>query len=288
MVAFLSTVSTIFSKSDSTNIFINWCIGSASVIPREFIMNTKIRELLSSNDNLSSAASSIMSSAVVHQETASESRIGLQVRRGSTRLEPPGLKRFKNTHKSAGSGTVSIRVERKERKAEWVEQQATTGPKFSVTLWKSRGIQEKPKQVWLSQRMIQCITLETVSQVNQVKCSRVYDASKPMRAVLDDLLDRLNDILKSQLGVEEDIRWYAFCNPISQRHYLTPIQGPKSRFLPRKMPKLEYPSSIFERMSNLTLQQLATGKRSSYRKGMVRKPLIRLGSLISVLLWMRN
>ena len=66
-----------------------------------------------------------------------------------------------------------------------------------------------------------------------------------MRAVLDDLLDRLNDILKSQLGVEEDIRWYVFCNPFPQQHYLT-VQGPKSRFLPRKMPKSEYRLSIFE------------------------------------------
>jgi len=123
--------------------------------------NTKIMELLSSNTNLSSAASSIMSSAIAHQETASESRIGLQVRRGSTRSEPPGLKRFKNAHKSGGSGTVSIRVERKERKADWIEQQATTGPKFSVTLWKCHGIQEKPKQVWLSHRMIWRIILET-------------------------------------------------------------------------------------------------------------------------------
>lgn len=115
--------------------------------------NKKIMELLNSDTDLSSAASSIMSSAVAHQETASESRIGLQVRRGSASLrsEPPGLKRFKNTHKSGGSGTVSIRVERKERKTDWIEQQATTGPKFSVTLWKCHGIQGKPKQVWFSQ-----------------------------------------------------------------------------------------------------------------------------------------
>jgi hypothetical protein len=126
--------------------------------------NKKIMELLNSDTDLSSAASSIMSSAVAHQETASESRIGLQVHRGSTSLrsEPPGLKRFKNTHKSgsSASGTVSIRVERKERKTDWIEQQATTGPKFSVTLWTCHGIQEKPKQVWLSQ-WIWHIILET-------------------------------------------------------------------------------------------------------------------------------
>ncbi|KAF8967103.1 kinase-like domain-containing protein [Flammula alnicola] len=174
----------------------NGCITfyqSASAIPREFMANAKIMELLTGDatsvTNISSAANSIISSAVTHQETASESRIGLQVRRGSTRSEPAGLKRFKNTHKSGGSGTLSIRAERKEKKADWIEQQATTGPKFSVTLWKCHGIQEKPKQV------------------NQVKFSRVYGASKPMRAILEDLLERLNNILKSQLEVEEDIRW---------------------------------------------------------------------------------
>jgi hypothetical protein len=129
--------------------------------------------------------------------------------------------------------------------------------------------------------------LKLLFQVNQVKCSRVYDASKPMRAVLDDLLDRLNDILKSQLGVEEDIRWYVFCNPFPRQHYLT-FQGRKSHFLPRKMPKLEYPLSIFEQMSNSTLRQPAAGKKSLYLKGMVRKPPIMLGSSIFVLLWMRH
>ena len=139
-------------KYGSTNILINWLVGSASAIPREFMANAKIMELLTSDtayiSNLSSATSSIISSAVAHQATASESRIGLQVCQGSTRSEPPGLKRFKNTHKSGGSGTVSIQVEQKEKKADWIEQQATTGPKFSVTLWKCHGIQEKPKQVW--------------------------------------------------------------------------------------------------------------------------------------------
>jgi hypothetical protein len=161
MDALLSTVSFRCSKSTSTNILINWCIGSASAIPCEFMANAKIMELLSSNINLSSAASSIMSSAIAHQETASKYQIGLQVRQGSMRLEPPELKRFKNTHKSGGSGTVSIRVKRKERKADWIEQQATMGPKFSVTLWKCHSIQEKPKQVWLSHHMIWCIILET-------------------------------------------------------------------------------------------------------------------------------
>jgi hypothetical protein len=137
-----------------TNILAIWHVESASAVPREFMANTKIMELLISDSdaaasitNLSSTASSIISSAVAHQETASESRIGLQVRRGSTRSEPAGLKRFKNTQKSGGSSTVSIRAERKDRKGDWIEQQATTGPKFSVTLWICHDIHEKPKQV---------------------------------------------------------------------------------------------------------------------------------------------
>lgn len=43
------------------------------------MVNTKIMEPLSSGTYLSSATGSIMSSAVAHQETASESWIGLQV-----------------------------------------------------------------------------------------------------------------------------------------------------------------------------------------------------------------
>ena len=66
-----------YLKSGSTNIPIS--IGSASAIPQEFMAIAKIMELLSSNTNLSSAASSIMSSAITHQEMASESQIGLQV-----------------------------------------------------------------------------------------------------------------------------------------------------------------------------------------------------------------
>ena len=110
-----------------------------------------------------------------------------------------------------------------------------------------------------------------------------------MRAILEDLLDHLNDILKSQLGVEEDICWYVFRfhNLFLQQRYLT-VQGPKSHFLPKKMPKLEYPLSVFEQMSSFTLQQLVTGKRSLYLNSMVQKPHIRLGSLIFVLLWMRH
>lgn len=113
--------------------------------------NAKIMGQLMNNaapiSNLSSTASSIISSAVAHQETASESRIGVQVHRGSTRLEPAGLTRFKNLQKSGGNKTVSIRGERKEKKVDWIEQQSAIGPKFSITLWKSHGAEEKPKQV---------------------------------------------------------------------------------------------------------------------------------------------
>lgn len=110
----------------------------------------KIMELLAGDATrpasfISSAASSILGTAVAHQETASGSRIGLQVRRGTTRSEPVGLARFKNLPKPGGS---SIRVERKEKKTDWIQQKATTGPKFSVTLWKCRGVDAKPKQVY--------------------------------------------------------------------------------------------------------------------------------------------
>jgi hypothetical protein len=151
MGALLSTVSFKCLKCGSTNVLINWHVESASAIPREFMTNAKIMELLSCGaaSSISSTASSIISSAVTHQETASESRIGLQVHRGSTlaRSEPAGLKRFKNIQKSSGSSTVSIRAERKDKKGDWIEQQAISGPKFSVTLWKCHDIQEKPKQV---------------------------------------------------------------------------------------------------------------------------------------------
>ena len=113
--------------------------------------NPRIMGLLASDaapsTDMSSTASTIISSAVAHQETASESRIGVQVRRGNARPEPVGLSRFKNSKKLRDSGTISIRTERKDKKADWTEQKAMTGPKFSVTLWKGRGIEEKSKQV---------------------------------------------------------------------------------------------------------------------------------------------
>ena len=99
-------------------------------------------------DKLSTVANSILTSAVAHQENASESRIGVQVRKGSTKSDAAsGLPRFKNLAKSVGSGTVSITAERKNKKTDWFQQQLTKGPKFSITLWKSLGIEAKPKQV---------------------------------------------------------------------------------------------------------------------------------------------
>ena len=117
--------------------------------------NSRILELLNDAssspctvDNLSTLANSILASAVTHQENASESRIGVQVRKGSTKSDAAsGLPRFKNLAKSAGGGTVSIAAERKIKKADWYQQQSTKGPKFSITLWKSLGVEGKPKQV---------------------------------------------------------------------------------------------------------------------------------------------
>ncbi|KAF8805081.1 hypothetical protein BYT27DRAFT_7258664 [Phlegmacium glaucopus] len=138
----------------------NGCIDFyrlASAIPQEFMENLRIMELLTSDgtvsgaglpgvfSNLSSTANSILSTAVAHQETASESRIGVQVRRGSTKSEPAGLACFKNLQKSGGG---SILAEQKDKKTDWVQQQLMTGPKFSITLWKCWGIEEKPKQLF--------------------------------------------------------------------------------------------------------------------------------------------
>ena len=116
--------------------------------------NSRILELLNDAgsssgivDNLSPVANSILASAVTHQENASESRIGVQVRKGSTKSDAAGLPRFKNLAKSFGTNAVNITTERKNKKADWSQQQLTKGPKFSITLWKSRGV-EKPKQAW--------------------------------------------------------------------------------------------------------------------------------------------
>ena len=98
-----------------------------------------------SSESLSSTASSILATAVAHQENASESRIGVQVNKGISQSKLTGLQRFKAITKSGGSG--SILAERKAKKADWVQQQSTTGPKFSITLWKSRGVEDKPKLV---------------------------------------------------------------------------------------------------------------------------------------------
>jgi hypothetical protein len=139
--------------------------GMASAVPREFMSNSRILDLITTAsgasatagdgppgviDNLSSTTSSILGTAVAYQESASTSRIGVQVHKGSTKSEAGGLARFKNLRKSEGSSTrpTSILAERRNKKAEWVQQQSITGPKFSVTLWKCRGVEAKPKQVW--------------------------------------------------------------------------------------------------------------------------------------------
>ena len=96
----------------------------------------------SATGSLSSTTTSVLAEAVSHQESASDSRLGVQVRRGPHKPEPTGLPRFKNLSKSS-----SILAERKGKKADWVEQQSMKGPKFSITLWKSRGVEDKPKLV---------------------------------------------------------------------------------------------------------------------------------------------
>ncbi len=125
--------------------------------------NTRILELISSQpesdmgsglqipppgaaENLSSTAHSILGSAVAHQENASESRIGLQVRKGSTKsFTNGGLTRFKNLQRSDTSAKGgSILAERKEKKTDWLKQQATSGPKIFAILYISRSVEDKP------------------------------------------------------------------------------------------------------------------------------------------------
>ena len=106
-----------------------------------------ILELLGDSDNsLSSTSSSILATAVTHQENVSESRIGVQVNKGTSQSKLTGLQCFKAITKAGGS-SGSILAERKAKKADWVQQHSVTGPKFSITLWKSRGIKDKPKLV---------------------------------------------------------------------------------------------------------------------------------------------
>lgn len=117
--------------------------------------NPRILELLNNDPtsdsgrtvaNLSSTTNSILEATVSHQESTSGSRIGVQVRKGSMKPDTGGLSRFKGLQKSAG---VSILAERKAKKIDWIQQQSTTGPKFAITLWRSRGVEDKPRQVKL-------------------------------------------------------------------------------------------------------------------------------------------
>ena len=135
-------------------------IGSATAIPRDFLENPRILELISHDTGsstssgvethgLSPIANSILGGAVTHQQNASESRIGVQVRKGLgvAKSDGAGLPRFKGLSKPGGSGSVSIIAERKSKKTDWLQQQSASGPKFSITLWKSRGVEDKLKQV---------------------------------------------------------------------------------------------------------------------------------------------
>ena len=121
--------------------------------------NPRILELLNNDPtsdagtvaNLSSTTNSILEATVSHQESASGSRIRVQVCRGSVKPDAGGLPRFKGLQKSAGNGPVGISIlaERKAKKIDWIQQQSTTSPKFVVTLWRSWGVEDKPRQVEL-------------------------------------------------------------------------------------------------------------------------------------------
>ncbi|KAF8238077.1 hypothetical protein L208DRAFT_1375366 [Tricholoma matsutake] len=99
----------------------NGCIAfyrSATVIPREFVGNLRILELISHNsstgsdtlsvvESLSPVTNSILANAVTHQENASESRIGVQVCKGAAKSDGAGLPCFKGLSKMVGSGAVN-------------------------------------------------------------------------------------------------------------------------------------------------------------------------------------
>lgn len=119
------------------------------MIPQEFVRNSRILELISHNNStgsdalsvversLSPVTNSILANVVTHQENASESRIGVQVRKGATKSDGAGLPCFKGLSKMVGSSAVSITAERKLKKSDWLQQQSTSGPKFLIALWKS-------------------------------------------------------------------------------------------------------------------------------------------------------
>lgn len=78
--------------------------------------NLKILELLNGNTtpagvvaNLSSTTNSILGAAVTHHENTSESRIGVQVHKGSTKPDAGGLPHFKNLQKSGGGSILAER-----------------------------------------------------------------------------------------------------------------------------------------------------------------------------------
>ena len=131
---------------------------SAPSIPREFMGIPRIMKQLrpdhdselegnatsSATGNLSSTTTSVLVAAVSHQKFASDSRLGVQIHQGSRKPEPAGLARLKNISKSKSTSHLA---ERRQKKSDWVDQQAVKGPKFSITLWKTRGVEDKPKPV---------------------------------------------------------------------------------------------------------------------------------------------
>jgi hypothetical protein len=145
-----------------TNMRIINLLVSVPSIPREFMEIPRIMKQLrpdhdielelagnatsSATGNLSSTTTSVLAAAVSHQEFASDFRLGVQIHRGSRKpqAEPAGLARFKNLSKSKSTSHL---VERKQKKGDWVDQQMVKGPKFSITLWKTRGVEDKPKPV---------------------------------------------------------------------------------------------------------------------------------------------
>ena len=92
--------------------------------------------------NLSSTTTSVLATAVSHQKIASDSHLGVQIHQGSRKPEPAGLAQFKSLSK-----LISHLAERRQKKGDWVDQQTVKGPKFSITLWKSHRVEDKPKPV---------------------------------------------------------------------------------------------------------------------------------------------
>jgi hypothetical protein len=111
----------------------------------------------SATGNLSSTTTSVLAAAVSHQEFASDSRLGIQNHQGNRKPEPAGLARLKNLSKSKSTSHLA---ERRQKKGDWVDQQTVKGPKFSITLWKSRGVEDKPKLVSVFETSLDSSLLE--------------------------------------------------------------------------------------------------------------------------------